>query len=175
MNPRIRQAALRIRLLMEEFSPQELSEALLLLGGQPEEDLLHFLDRIKSATRQSSLKTRGGKSTRPSHALEAIRETQPEKYQLLREFETQLLEGKRLRTLHDVRSLGQMLDKEFDPGKSRHEGIGRLLRLLAELGLDDLREVIRRAPVSNVEESDAFLRLSRHIISGATDVETRAE
>jgi hypothetical protein len=162
---------------MEEFSPQELSEAIVLLGGQPEEHLAHFLDRIKlnTAGPQPSLKSRSGRGTRSAHTLDAIRETEPEKYQLLRVFETQLLEGERLRTLHDVRSFGQMLDKEFDPGKSRHDGIGRLLKKLAELGLDELREVIRRAPASNVEESEAYLRLSRHIISGGKDSEAQAD
>jgi hypothetical protein len=177
MNKRSRQAALRIRLLVEEFSPQELNEALAFLGGQPEEDLLHFLNRIKSTTAggQSSRRVPRGKGTKPSRALDAIRDTEPEKYQLLRTFEQHLWEGDRLRSLHDVRTFGQMLDKDFDTGKSRHEGIGRLMKKLAEMGLEDLREVIRRAPVSNVEESDGFLRLSRHIISGAKEPDSRAE
>lgn len=177
MNKRSRQAALRIRLLMEEFSPQELGDALAFLGGHPEEDLLQFLERIKSTSAggRSSLKAPRMKETKPSHSLDAIRDTEPEKYQLLRTFEEQLREGERLRSLHDVRTFGQMLDKEFDPGKSRHEGIGRLMKKLAAMGLDDLRETIRRAPLGNVEDSDAFLRLSRHIISGAKDAESRAE
>jgi hypothetical protein len=177
MNKRSRQAVLRIQLLVEEFSPQELSEALAFLGGQPAEDLLQFLDRMKASTAggSSSPKTPRGKGTKPSRALDAIRESDPEKYELLRTFEEQMWHGERLRSLHDVRTFGQTLDKDFDPGKSRQEGIGRLIKKLVEMKLEDLREIIRRVPVSSAEESEAFLRLSRHIISGGKDPESCAE
>jgi hypothetical protein len=172
MNRRIRQAVLKILLLREEFSAQELAEAVALIDGEEEEELLTLIKRRAPESREqgaprspgASLSTKG-----ETRALQELKHTNREKYEVLREFETLIREGGTLQTLDAFRAFGKILGKDFSPGKSRKEGLARLMALLAQMDLDTIKAALARLPPNNTEEATAFHRLADKIISGACD------
>lgn len=172
MNRRVRQAVLRILMLTEEFTPEELTEAVSLAGGQKEEDLLAFLKRLTSPPRRSAdarsqeLEFRGQRETR---ALQELKSVDGEKYQLLREFETAIREGKALKSLDDFRAFGKQLGKGFTAGKSRKEALGRLMAILAHMDTDSIKVAIEKMPLRSGEEEESFRRLANQIMSGSRD------
>jgi hypothetical protein len=169
MNRKVRQAALRIMLLTEEFSPDELSEAIALVGGNKDEDLGSFLTRMASSSRKPPRSTaadspRGRRETRALHDLKSI---DIAKYQLLRDFENSVREGRVLRDLDEFRAFGKVLSKDFSPGKSRKEALARLTALLAQLDVDAIRSAIAKLPsISSADGENSFRRLANQIISG---------
>jgi hypothetical protein len=168
-NRRTRQAALRVLLLVEEFSSEELAAAVSLIGGQEGEDLLTYLSRIAEGPRQpngSRSKDAKLKSRGETRALQEMKRTDPAKYEILREFETLVREGEVLRSMDDFRAFGKVLGKDFMPGKSRKESIGRLMAVLAQMDLESVRAAITRVPLKTSEEESAFRRLANQIISG---------
>lgn len=171
MNRRIRQAVLKILLLKEEFSAQELAEAVALIDGG-EEDILALLKRMAPDSRDQTAPRSAGApfSTRgETRALQDLKHTDRAKYEVLREFETLIREGGTLRTLDEFRAFGRILGKDFSPGKSRKEALARLMALLAQMDLASIRSALARLPASSAEEATAFHRLADKIISGASD------
>jgi hypothetical protein len=169
MNRRTRQAALRVLLLVEEFSAEELAEAVSLIGGQEGEDLLAYLGRTTEGPRKPNA-SRSQDGKRKSHgetrALQEMKQTDPAKYEMLREFETLVREGQVLRSMDDFRAFGKVLGKDFTPGKSRKESIGRLMAVLAQMDLESIRAAIIKVPSGTSAEQSAFHRLANQIISG---------
>lgn len=168
MRNRARQAALRILMLLEEFSPEELAEAIALLGEGEERDLPTFLARLaSSAPRRSSARDDEGKSGTPGEtkALQALKATDPEKYRLLREFETRVREGAVLRTLPDLRAFGESLTKRFGPVKSRKEALERLMAELSSLDVNAARAAINRASPLPCDPENGLRRFANHLLS----------
>lgn len=170
MNSHARQAALRIQLLIEEFSADELIEAISFLGGQKGEDLFSFL-KSKSAKRSS--KAISGSREGPAQklateprVLREIKDIEPAKYQVLSEFNARAAQGRFLRTLSDFRIFGKVVGKEFAPGKSRKEALNRLLALLVKMDLASIQAAIARLPETDVDDESAFQKLADHIITG---------
>lgn len=169
MNSRARQAALQVLLLVEEFSPDELAAAVSLIGGREGEDLLAYLSRIAQGPRKPNApRPKNGHpgSRGEARALQDIKLTDPAKYDVLRDFETLIREGKVLRTMDDFRAFGKVLGKDFMPGKSRKDSIGRLMAVLAQMDLESIRAAVAKAPSKTSEEESAFRRLANQIISG---------
>jgi hypothetical protein len=169
MNPRARRAALTILLLKEEFSPTELAEAVSLISGHEGEDLLAYLSRAGSGPHGPSPphSKGGGLNARgETRALQEVKQADAEKYVVLRDFETLIREGRVLRTLDDFRAFGIVLGKDFTPGKSRKDALGRLMAVLAKMDLESIRSAIAKAPSRSGEEENAFRRLANQIISG---------
>lgn len=168
MSGKVRQAVLRILLLTQEFSPAELAEAASLISGQTEDDLLDFLKRLpskqKSTPSQSEeSKTRTNGETRALRELKAVDE---EKYNILREFDSAIREGAILKTLDDIRTFVRTISKDFDPGKSRKEALGRLMTLLAEMDIDSIQAVLTKLPSQPNDEENSYHRLANQILSG---------
>ncbi|MGH7171346.1 MAG: hypothetical protein ACRELG_13800 [Gemmataceae bacterium] len=171
MNRRIRQAMLKILLLREEFSAQELSEAVALIDGG-EENVLALLKRIAPESPQQAAPRSPGASFSTkgeTRALQELKHSDGEKYEVLRDFETLIREGSTLQTLDEFRAFGKILGKDFSPGKSRKEALARLMALLAHMDLDSIRAALNRLPASTTQEATAFHRLADKIISGASD------
>src|SRR5438034_2919740 len=102
MNRRVRMAVLRILVLVEEFSSEELAEAASLIGGQKEEDLLAFLSRSTTSPKRSSAPPSGESRVSKqgeTQALQELKSVGGEKYQVLRDFETAIRAGSVLKTL----------------------------------------------------------------------------
>src|SRR5262249_12036478 len=106
--------------------------------------------------------------------LQAIWETESEKYQILTVFEEQILNRTILPTLDDFRKVGQRFDKLFSPGRSRKEALKRLMALLVPLDLDTIRTGIASVPQRRSEEN-AYLRLANYIISGGKQASPAGE
>jgi hypothetical protein len=169
MSRRVRQAALRIMTLLEEFAPEELAEALSLIGEGPEQDLLAFLRRIASAPPRPSrprVARSEALSSGETRALQKVKHTDGEKYRVLSEFEGRIRGGAILTTLEDLRAFGDSLTKHFAPGKSRKEALERVMALLATMDLGAIREAIARVPPGRGGGEGAYRRLANHIISG---------
>jgi hypothetical protein len=174
MSKRVKQAILRIMLLLEDFSPDELREAVSHVAGRRAEDLLAFLNHLSGGVHKA--RTHGSKSASAAgqghtHAVAALRHADPDKYQLLAEFEARVRNGEILATLDDFRSIGKLLGKEFQPGKSRKEALGRLMAVLAHMDLDSIGRVIRLAPADKGRADEAYQRLADRIIRGPGDPE----
>ncbi|MFI5454194.1 MAG: hypothetical protein ACHRXM_01965 [Isosphaerales bacterium] len=169
MNSKVREAVLRIRMLTEEFSPEELAEAVGLLDGQ-EKDSFSSLWRKKSVKKRVSSRRLGkaesSKKKGETRALRELKLTDGEKYQVLREFETSIRDGKLLKTLDDFRSFGNILSKEFGTVKSVKDALPHLMALLVRMDLDSVRAAIAKVPMRHGEEENAFRRLANQIISG---------
>ena len=169
MNRKVRQAALRILLLTEEFSSDELAEALSLIGGQKDEDLGEFLKRMASSPKRSA-RTDAASASRgqgETRALQELKSIDIEKYQVLRDFENAIRERRVLRDLDEFRAFGRILGKDFTPGKSRKEALTRLMSVLAQLDVDSIRSAIAKAPLRIASDDEtSFRRLANQIISG---------
>jgi hypothetical protein len=168
MNHRTRQAVLRILMLTEEFSCEELAEAVTFLGGQKEEGIFAFLKSMAPSQKRPSTPRSAGAGLNAkgeTRALQELKSVDGAKYQVLREFERAIREGRVLKTLDDFRAFGTILGKDFTPGKSRKEALGRLMAVLARMDLESIRAAIAKAPARSGEET-AFRRLANQIISG---------
>ncbi len=165
-----RQAALRILLLQEEFSPQEIADALSLLGSVEKEDLVAFLQRTASerAGRKDAQRRPANLEGQHTRALQALRRRSPEKYEVLLPFEEAIRRGEVLPTLNDLRAFGRSLSKTFNVGKSRKDALSRLIELLADMDIEAIKLASSRA-ASSSESPGAFQRLADHLISGRID------
>jgi hypothetical protein len=166
MNNRSRQAMLRILLLLQEFSAEELDEAIKHLGGMDKEGLLAFIDRLCVDVRAQPQPAR--KIRRPAgiHRLEALEQTDPEKYALLSRLKEEINQGRVLRTLDDIRSLGKSLSKSFQPGKSHREAAGRLIALLSEGDVPFIRNAISVLPRGEQSSDKGYERLAEGLMRG---------
>jgi hypothetical protein len=172
MNRKVRLAVLRILILLEEFSPEELAEAVSHINGQPTEDLLGYLARSTSSSKDSSApRPHGpGLSTEgETLALQALKSTDTEKYQILKDLEGAIREDRALKSMGEVRKFATLLDKDFNPGKSRKEALGRLIALLAKMDIAAIRTAIGKMPMTSDGTADSFRRLANQLISGQPD------
>jgi len=163
---RTRQAALRIALLLEEFSDVELADGVALLGGKTGDDLLSFL--TTNSTAVSRRNPERGVKRRPSqgaHSVAALRSSNPAKFELLRQFESRLRDGTILESLESVRAFGKSIRKDFDAGKSRKDAVSHVIALLAEMETDVVRSIVDQANVPR-SSGGAFQRLADQIIRG---------
>ncbi|NMB74976.1 MAG: hypothetical protein GYA21_07585 [Myxococcales bacterium] len=170
MKNRSRKAALEIRLLLEEYTADELNEALALIGGQTEEDLGAFLKRVAAtSSEERPQRRRGSPSTRgETKALQLLKETDPEKYLILSELEQKIRAGAVLPTLDDIKSYGNVLWKDYRPAKSRKDALVQLISMLSKLDMTALRAAIAKIPVGRTSGEGDFGRLAEHIITGGT-------
>lgn len=171
MNRRARKAALEILLLMEEYSAEDLAEALSLIGGHRGEDLLGFFARVVpvSSTRTTGLRRgSGGFSTKgQTRALQNLKQSDPEKYRILSEFEGRVREGSILPTLDDFRAFSKVLLKDVKPARSRKLALTQLIEILAQMELPALKAAIAKVPTGRERGEGAYGRLVEHIVGGA--------
>lgn len=168
MNERSRQVALRIAALLEEFTGEEIRDALALLSGRPAAENLQALlnpplARSTARRERRSPASRKGES-RVMHQLKLMA---PEKYRALAEFEAQIRHGAVLRDLEDVRAFARSIDKSFSPGKSRKDSIGRLIVSLARLDVEAITRAVARASAPTTREG-SYERLAEHLLTRPT-------
>jgi hypothetical protein len=123
MNSTALSLALRIAQLLEEHSETELQEALSLLERHGlRSELLDYLAQRKADSRASRPK-RKSESTRPrledttSRAVLRLRDSDPDKFRLLSEFDLMVRRGQVLATLEDLKRFGERISKDFQPRK----------------------------------------------------------
>lgn len=170
MNKSTFSVALRIALLIEEFSERELQEAALLIEARGGRSFL--LDYISGSSLQK--KRTGSKKTitprkevNQSKVLSELKLHEPEKFGLLSEFEAMLRRGAVLPAFEDIKRFGEQLSKKFVPRKSRKESISPLIALIAERSLDEIRKVIDLgASFDGSGTSDEYQRLAKFLVRG---------
>jgi hypothetical protein len=169
MSGKVRQAVLRILLLTQEFTREELAEAATLISGQPEEDLLAFLERLeRTPHKTANARPIKSKATTngESRALQGLKSVDEEKYQILRDLEIAIREGAVLAALDEFRAFARTIAKNFNPGKSRKEALGRLMALLVPMDTASIREFIAKIPPKATETDNSFRQLANQILSG---------
>ena len=167
MSQRPRKAALEIQLLLEEYTSEELAEALVLIGGHKDEDLLSFLARSSEPGEVRPRSERKDSARSVAVVLEELKTTDPEKHRILSDFEARLRREEVLPTLDDVRVFGKRLKKDYKPAKSRRAASHQLITLLAAMELATLQAAIAKVPLERERSEGAYGRLAEHLISGA--------
>nr|VFK10174.1 MAG: hypothetical protein BECKLPF1236B_GA0070989_101226 [Candidatus Kentron sp. LPFa] len=167
MNKRIRQAALELMLLQEKFTRKELDEAFALVSKDGNATLIRLLSAPPTkqpARREANKQTGNGLSK----AVQELKETDPERYELLTAFEEKLRQETILPTLNGIRRVGTSFSKEFQAGKSRKEAIPRLMAMLAAVPFDTLQErldaVVKR--IHRAPNDDSYQELAEFLING---------
>lgn len=164
--------ALRIAQLIEEHSEAELLEAISLLEGHGlRSELLDYLAQRRSDSRASGSKRKPGSTHQSledstSRAVLRLRDSDPDKFRLLSEFDLMVRRGQVLATLEDLKRFGEHISKDFQPRKSRKETIGVLLSTLAERSLPEIEKLMEVAATFGVAGNAAYQRLSQFLIKG---------
>lgn len=180
MKNRVSLLALRIAAVSEEFSETEIREAVKLLEQQGSTSaLLSYL--LANVKHQQTRPRRSRKSKliedQRSKAVLELEHKNPEKYEVLSEFDALLRKGSVLPEVVEVKRLGKSLSKTFSSKSSRREVISRLMMLLAERPLPEIREVIRNVLAAHQgEDGDSdYYKLAQFIITGKTSLPQSAE
>lgn len=99
--------------------------------------------------------------------LSSLRETEPEKYEVLSEFERLLKNKQVLETHEGLRRFAESLSKDFIAGKSRADSINPLLRILLPKSTVEIeREISKVASFGVRGDTDGYLRLAKYLIKG---------
>lgn len=165
--------ALRIAAISQEFSESEIQRAIGLLEQQGFGSWSSLLTYVAENSKQSSKRAKTARKVKPigeqrSKAVIELERKDPEKFQVLSEFDSLLRKGSVLPAQDDVRKLGERLSKEYASRSSRRESISKLMALLADRPLDEIRELLRVSLLSSgVDEADGdYQRLAQFIITG---------
>jgi hypothetical protein len=165
--------ALQIAQLIEANTERDLRAAVALIEehgiGSPLLDLLTYRHPRASEkpARTNSDARRAAPYPRVSRAISEIRDSDPDKFRLLTEFERMLSRGHVLATFEDLKRFGETISKDFRPRKSRKESIPSLIGLLVQRPTADLEDLIRFAASFGVgADADQYQRLARFLIKG---------
>jgi hypothetical protein len=179
MKSRILQVALRIALIKEEFSEKEIIEAVKLLKQQGiSSNLLTYLaNQNKEASKASKNFTRKKTNTeeQSSQVLMELEKEEPEKYQVLSEFESLLRQGRVMRDSSEIRKLGEQLSKDFSAKSSRTELINKLISLLSAHPIEEIKEIVQSSLSSSNIEGNEYEQLASFIITGKPTQNTTSE
>jgi hypothetical protein len=163
--------ALRIAALCEEFSEREIQAAKRILEEQGVNSSL--LACVAENTKPTPRKRRKAVKHRPieeqrSKAVIELEQKDPEKYRVLSEFDLLLRKGSLLSTQDEIRKLGEKLSKSYSAGGSRRESISRLMVLMADLPLNEIRDLLNNSLAeSKVDRRDSdYQRLAQFLITG---------
>ncbi|WP_157753752.1 hypothetical protein [Lysobacter capsici] len=165
---RTKALALRIALLLEEYSQDEINAAIDLLKKQGQSSsLLSFLtpqrkDRVRAGVKKKSFSEQFS-----SKLLFGLKDSEPHKYEILREFEGMLRSGAVLASFDDMKRFGERVSKDFTPKKSRSESINPLLRVLLDRSSEELEELSRLAKShEGSPDEDQYSKLASFLIKG---------
>ncbi len=171
MKSRVSLLATRIAAIQEEFSRSEIREAVKLLKQQSstseaQAQLAHdWVNRGSKPKRKR--KTKPIEAQRSKAVLDLAQED-PEKYAVLSEFDILLRKGSILPEVMELKMLGKSLSKTFSSKSSRREVISKLMKVLAERPLPEIREVITAILSTRKSENDDsdYYKLAQFIITG---------
>lgn len=167
--------ALRIALLLEDYSEHEINAAVSMLRSQgADSTLLDFMVReseLPSRTRgkesvASPTPTKSLEKT-TSRAVLKLQHGDPDKYRILSEFDLMLRKGRLLSTNENLRRFGERISKDFRPRNSRKDTIGALTAVIADRPLSEIMQLVEFAVSFGVEEgADDYQRLAQFLIKG---------
>ncbi|TAE59078.1 MAG: hypothetical protein EAZ76_11750 [Nostocales cyanobacterium] len=166
MKSKILQIALRIALIQEEFSETEISEAVnLLQEAGVTSNLFTYLSSNNSKFQRKSFSSKAKSESPKTQIPIDLKNNEPEKYQLLVEFESSLKNKELLTESVEIRRLCESLDKNFfSSKKSRLDLIHQLIQLLISRTVEEIAKIINE--VKEKEKEDPYYRLSKFLIDG---------
>ncbi|MBO9468400.1 hypothetical protein J7443_24465 [Tropicibacter sp. R15_0] len=171
--------ALRIALILEEASPEELAEAIdILRRCGNSSDLLQYLAATSKANPQKSQRTarKSTKATKPidqmtSKSVLELEKTDPNKHQVLAEFDRLVRQGKVLATNDALRKFGERISKEFRPRKALKDNISAVMAMLAPMPQNDMERHIKMALDSSPRrEADEYQKLANYLMHGGREI-----
>lgn len=174
MKDRVSLLASRIAAIEDGFSASEIREAVKLLEHRRSTSSVQaFL--LRDVAVPPDKKPRRKRKSKPvdeqhSKAVLELEHKDPEKYAVLSEFDALLRKGSVLPEVTELKMLGKSLSKTFSTKSSRREAISRLMRVLAEKPLSEIRQVVRNV-ISTHQDNDRdsdYYRLAQFIITGKT-------
>ncbi len=175
MNSNVKQIALKICLIKEEYPEKDIFEAMKLLQKEGINfEILNLLDVSKTSDSISKANKPGKKSKsinkQRSKAVIELENKEPEKYQLLSRLDSLIRERRILPKLDDIKDFGEQISKDFAPKSSRRDAISKLMTLIANLSTDEIKELMSNIPPSSVTENhdDDYQELARFIIKGTS-------
>ena len=173
MKNRVSQLALRIAEIEDEFSNGEIREAVKVLERRGSTSSVKTL-LLRDVVHHPPKPRRKGKTksigNQRSKAVLDLEHKDPEKYAVLSEFDALLRKGSVLPQVVELKMLGKSLSKTFSSKSSRREAISKLMTVLAEKPLPEIREVVRSILSSHHgEDGDSdYYKLAQFIITGKT-------
>ena len=168
MNKRVRQAVLKLMLLQEEFTNKELAEAADVVSS----DIGEFLREQRPKRRAARAPASTSTADQRSKIVRRLKDSDPQRYSILSEFELMLRRQEPPPSLEDIRHIGRAISKDFLPGKSRKEAIPRLMTLLVKMPPEMLREKLSKV-LDNVQLGEgyesSYQKLAQYLIQGSND------
>lgn len=167
--------ALRIALILEEASPEELAEAIdILRHCENGSELLQYLAAASKANPPRPQRTarKSTKATKPidqmtSKSVLELEKTDPKKHQVLAEFDRLVRQGKVLATNEALRKFGERISKEFRPRKAHKDNISAVMATLAPMPQNDMERHIKMALDSSPRrEADEYQKLANYLMHG---------
>lgn len=145
MKSKVKQAALKILLIQEEYSTSEIDDAISLIQNDEEaSSLIKFLksDRSSSPQKVKSEKVKKSISEQSSQVLIELKNNDHDKYLILSEFDSLIRKGLILKKLDNIKTLAARISKSFPETKARRDAIPKIVALLAELPKEKIREIL---------------------------------
>lgn len=175
MKKKSRLLALKLAAILEEYSGVEVREAIEILKGCGHNgDLLNYLGAPlsnvsrKSNRAQSSVsRTISGESENLPRYLLNLKDSEPEKFNILSEFDQILRAGDLFTSNSDLSSFGETLSKSFRRRKTRRESIAAIMNILSKKNLDEIRSLVELAVSSkNSKNGSSYQNLANFLIKG---------
>ncbi|WP_414529789.1 hypothetical protein [Nodularia chucula] len=98
--------------------------------------------------------------------LRDLENNEPEKYQLIIQFQSSLKNKELLTENISIRRLCESLDKNFLPKKSRSELINQLIELLISRTIEEIEKIINEVKAKEKNQEDSYYKLSKFLIEG---------
>lgn len=173
MTRSVKSLALRIALLLEDYSEREIEAAVSMLRSHgTDSSLLNYLAGEGESPSRTRTKETSTSSSKPleestSRAVLKLRDEDPEKYRVLSEFDLMVRRGQLLSTHENLRRFGERISKDFEPRKSRKDTIGALMAVIADRPLSEVAQLVEFAASFGVEgNTDDYQRLAQFLIKG---------
>lgn len=171
---RVSQLASRIAEIEEGFSAREIRAAVKLLEHKrpptPVEAFLLQNGDMPPRKKPPRKKKRKPIEEEHSKAVLDLEQKDPEKFAVLAEFDALLRKGSVLSEVAELKRLGKSLSKSFSTKSSRREAISKLMKVLSERSLPEIRQVVATI-LSTHQDNDPdsdYYRLAQFIITGRT-------
>lgn len=167
--------ALRIALILEETPPEELAEAIdILRRCGNSSDLLKYLSASSKAksTKSPRKTSKSSNAAKPidqmtSKAVLDLEKSDPEKHQILKEFDKLVRQGKVLPTNEALRKFGERISKEFRPRTARKDNISAVMTTLAPMTQSDMERHIKMAlDALPRRDADEYHKLANYLMHG---------
>lgn len=168
MKSKILQIALQIALIQEEFSETEISEAINLLEKEGvTSNLFKYLSSNRDTkSRRNAFSSKTTSELSKVQRLRDLEKNEPEKYQLIIQFQSSLKNKELLPEPLAIRILCETLEKNFSAKKSRLDLINQLIELLISRTIEEIEKIINEVKAKEKNQEDPYYKLSKFLIEG---------